>query len=78
MTVELLSVIVLGVVAVVQAIAISKLEKSHIEKEGALLNRLMARDYQQYVQAEVLKEQVKRPLTPEEIAAMQEERGIVV
>jgi hypothetical protein len=43
-----------------------------------LLDRVMATDYAQYVQGEVAKEQVKRPLTPEEIFEMQQERGIPV
>jgi hypothetical protein len=51
--------------------------KQFSEKQSELLNRVMARDYETYVQAEVLRKP-ERPLTPEEIAAMQEERGIPV
>jgi predicted Holliday junction resolvase-like endonuclease len=46
-------------------------------KEKDLLNRLMARNFETFVQGEVLKEQ-PRPLTPEEIYEQQIERGIPV
>jgi hypothetical protein len=51
--------------------------KQFSEKQSELLNRVMARNFETYVQAEVLRKP-ERPLTPEEIAAMQEERGIPV
>lgn len=43
-----------------------------------LLDRIMATDYAQYVQGEIAKEQVKKPMTPEEIYETQRERGIPV
>jgi hypothetical protein len=54
-------------------------EREHSARvEDELLNRIMATDYAQYVQGAIAKEQVKRPLTPEEIFEMQQERGIPV
>lgn len=46
-------------------------------KEKDLLNRILARNYETYVQAEVLQKPPK-PLTPEEIYEQQLERGIPV
>jgi hypothetical protein len=45
-------------------------------KEKDLLNRIQARNYETYVQAEVLKD--PKPLTPEEIYEQQIERGIPI
>jgi hypothetical protein len=42
-----------------------------------LIDRIMARNYETYIQAQELIKPA-RPLTPEEIAAMQDERGIPV
>jgi hypothetical protein len=54
-------------------------ERAHSARiESELLDRLMAREYSTYIQGEVAKEQVKKPLTPEEIYDMQQERGIPV
>ena len=46
-------------------------------KEKDLLNRIQARNYETFVQSEVMRE-VPRPLTPEEIYEQQLERGIPV
>ena len=46
--------------------------------QGNILDRLMSRNYETYVQAEQLKISQSKPLTPEEIYALQEERGIPV
>jgi hypothetical protein len=48
------------------------------KKEQNLLDRIMANHYPTYIQGEVAKEQVKQPLTPEQIYEMQQERGIPV
>lgn len=48
------------------------------QRERELLDRIMTRNYETFVQAEVLKEQLKRPLTPEEIYEKQYEQGIPV
>jgi hypothetical protein len=45
-------------------------------KEKDLLNRILARNYETYVQAEVL--QKPTPLTDEEIYEQQRERGIPI
>ena len=46
-------------------------------KEKDLLNRVMSRNYETFVQGEVVRESPK-PLTPEEIYEQQLERGIPV
>jgi hypothetical protein len=46
-------------------------------KEKDLLNRIQARNYETFVQSEVMRE-TPRPLTPEEIYEQQLERGIPV
>lgn len=47
-------------------------------RERDLLDRIMARDYATYVQAEVVRADAKKALTPEEIYEQQVERGIPV
>jgi HAMP domain-containing protein len=78
MTGEIVVIIMLLAVVALQAFIVWKLIEQHNKKESELLNRVMAKDYAQYVQAEVVREQVKKPLTDEEIYAMQQERGIPV
>jgi hypothetical protein len=46
-------------------------------KEKDLLNRVMSRNYETFVQGEVI-QQPPKPLTPEEINEQQIERGIPV
>ena len=46
-------------------------------KEKDLLNRVMSRNYETFVQGEVI-QQPPKPLTPEEIYEQQIERGIPV
>jgi len=46
-------------------------------KEKDLLNRVMSRNYETFVQGEVVRESPK-PLTPEEIYEQQLERGVPV
>jgi hypothetical protein len=46
-------------------------------KEKDLLNRVMSRNYETFVQGEVI-QQPPKPLTPEEIYEQQLERGIPV
>lgn len=75
---EIVTIIVLTGVILYQGWLFHDQRKAYEQEIGDLLNRLMARDYPMYVQGEVAKEQVKRPLTPEEIYEMQQERGIPV
>lgn len=46
--------------------------------EQKLLDRIMCRDFAQFVQGEIAHKQVDRELTAEEIAEMHRERGIPV
>ena len=46
-------------------------------KEKDLLNRVMSRNYETFVQGEIV-QQPQKPLTPEEIYEQQLERGIPV
>lgn len=48
------------------------------EFEKDLLNRIMTRNYETFVQGDVVRSEVKKSLTAEEIAEMQLERGIPV
>jgi len=49
--------------------------KQSSEKEKDLLNRIFARNYETFVNAEVVKEAAKRP---DQIYEDQQERGIVI
>jgi hypothetical protein len=66
----------LGVI-VFQGAFIYLQKRVYDEVEKDLLNRLMSRNYETYVQAQELMKP-KRELTPEEIYEMQKERGIPV
>lgn len=46
--------------------------------QGNLLDRIMSRNYETYVQGEALKISNKESLTAEEIYSLQQERGIPV
>lgn len=74
---EIISIVGLLIVVFIQLYLIFRLIKSHGEREKDLLNRVMSRNYETYVQAEVL-QQEKQPLTSEEIYEQQMERGIPV
>lgn len=82
---ETIAIIVLGIVIIFLFITIGALlYVSHetsirtADKEKDLLNRIMTRNYETFVQAEVVKNQSERVLTPEEIYEQQLERGIPV
>ena len=75
---ELITIIVLLAVIVVQVIYIVLQRQDNMKVQEDLLNRIMARNYETYVQAEIAKREDKKHLTAEEIYAMQEERGIPV
>ena len=78
MTGEMVAVIALLAVIGYQGWLIRDDRKRSDEREKDLLCRIMARNYETFVQGEVAKAQVDRPLTPEEIFEMQQERGIPV
>jgi hypothetical protein len=76
MIIEIMSVVGLFGIIFIQFAVIVYLLKKKDEVERDLLNRIMTRNYETYVQAEsILKE---RPLTDEEIYEQQIERGIPV
>ena len=64
-------------VIVFQGVFIYLQKQIHDETVKDLLNRLMARNYETFVQSEELRK-TPRPLTPEELEAIQAERGIPV
>lgn len=71
------ALICLMCVIIYQGIFIFMQKRDSDAREKDLLNRIMTRNYETFVQAEKLM-QPERPLTPAEIAALQEERGIPV
>lgn len=70
----MLIAVILICVIVYQGVFIYMMKKDSDAREKDLLNRLMTRNYVEYAQVEKL----MQPLSPAEIAAAQEERGIPV
>jgi predicted Holliday junction resolvase-like endonuclease len=82
---EQIAIIVLGIIVigllgiiVIQMWFIKTLSENFDIKEKDLLNRVMARNFETFVQSEVVLNQENRPLTAEEIYEQQIERGIPV
>ena len=82
---EQIAIIVLGIIIfallgiiVIQMWFIKTLSENFVIKEKDLLNRVMARNFETFVQSEVVLNQENRPLTAEEIYEQQIERGIPV
>ena len=82
---EQIAIIVLGIIIfallgiiVIQMWFIKGLSENFDAKEKDLLNRVMARNFETFVQSEVVLNQENRPLTAEEIYEQQIERGIPV
>ena len=75
-----LGIIVIGLlgIIVIQMWFIKTLSENFDIKEKDLLNRVMARNFETFVQSEVVLNQENRPLTAEEIYEQQIERGIPV
>lgn len=72
-----LAIICLLVVICLEAYLLIKFSNKWDAKEKDLLNRIMTRNYETFMQGEVI-QQPPRPLTPEEIYEQQLERGIPV
>lgn len=74
----MIELVICGLLLVIgfQGFLIVFLVKQWDSKEKDLLNRILARNYETYVQAEVM--QKEKPLTDEEIYEQQIERGIPV
>jgi predicted Holliday junction resolvase-like endonuclease len=82
---EQIAIVVLGiiifallVIIVIQMWFINRLSDNFDIKEKDLLNRVMTRNYETFVQSEVVRNQSDHQLTPEEIYEQQLERGIPV
>ena len=73
---EMIAIIILIGVILYQGVFIFLQKKDYNVKQSEMLNRLMARNYEVYVQGEI--ETQKKPLTDSEIYAMKQERGIPV
>ena len=76
MIIEIIVIVGLLLVIGYQGYLIFSLTEKWDAKEKDLLNRILARNYETYVQAEVL--QKPSPLTDEEIYEQQRERGIPI
>jgi len=74
---EIVAIVSLLVVIVFQGVFIYLQKRVYDENAKELLNRLMARNYETFMQGEELRKPA-RELTPEEIYVMQQERGIPV
>jgi hypothetical protein len=72
-----LAIICLLVVIYLEAYLLIKFSNKWDAKEKDLLNRIMTRNYETFIQGEVI-QQPPRPMTPEEIYEQQLERGIPV
>jgi len=77
MIIEIIVIIALLMVIAAQCYLIHDLTNKWDAKEKDLLDRIMARNFETFVQGEVVRESPK-PLTPEEIYEQQLERGIPV
>ena len=74
---EHIAIMVLIFVVLYQACCLHTQAKNNDARERDLLNRLMARNYETFVQGEVALKEGAAPLTPEEIYDLQE-RGVPV
>ena len=72
-----LAIICLLVVIYLEAYLLIKFSNKWDAKEKDLLNRIMTRNYETFIQGEVI-QQPPRPLTPEEIYEQQLERGVPI
>lgn len=77
MIIEIIVIMALLMVIAAQCYLIHDLTNKWDLKEKDLLDRIMARNFETFVQGEVVRESPK-PLTPEEIYEQQLERGIPV
>jgi len=77
--VELIIVSIFALIVIgYQGWLIKKMTEQFDKERKDLLNRIMCRDFAQFVQGAIAHKQVDRALTAEEIAEMQAERGIPV
>jgi predicted Holliday junction resolvase-like endonuclease len=77
MIIEIIVIVSLLLVIAAQCYLIHDLTEKWDVKEKDLLNRVMSRNYETFVQGEVI-QQPPKPLTPEEIYEQQLERGVPV
>jgi hypothetical protein len=71
-----IAIVALFLVIVFQGVFIYMQKQDSNIREKDLLNRLMSRNYETFVQGEVIMN--PKPLSPEEIFERQQERGIPV
>jgi hypothetical protein len=72
--VSIFALIVIGY----QGWLIKKMTEQFDTERKDLLNRVMSRNYETFVQGDVVRAEVKKSLTDEEIMELQTERGIPV
>ena len=77
MITEVIVIVALILVIISKCYLIHDLTAKFDQKEKDLLNRIMSRNYETFVQGEIV-QQPQKPLTPEEIYEQQLERGIPV
>jgi len=77
MITEVIVIVALILVIISQCYLIHDLTAKFDQKEKDLLNRIMSRNYETFVQGEIV-QQPQKPLTPEEIYEQQLERGTPV
>jgi hypothetical protein len=75
---EIIIAIPLLLVIAAQCYLIHDLSEKWDAKEKDLLNRILAKNYETFVQGEAVMREPPKPLTPEEIYEQQIERGIPV
>lgn len=68
--------LLLVIVTLIVNIVLQRRDNAKVQEE--LLNRIMSRNYETYVQAEIAKHEEKKPLTMDELYEIQQERGIPV
>lgn len=74
---QIIAIICLVAVIIYQGVFIFMQKKDSLARERDLLNRVMTRNYETFVQAEVLNKQ-EEPMTYEEFEQRNIERGIPV
>ncbi len=74
---ELITIVTLLAIIVILVVNLVLQRRDNAKVQTDLLNRIMSRNYETYVQAEIAQHE-KKPLTMEELYEIQQERGIPV
>jgi hypothetical protein len=75
---DLIALIALLIVIGYQGWFIWRLQEEHEKMQKDLLNRLMARNFETFVQSEIQQKENVRPLTAEEIYEMEMNKGVPI